>query len=150
VQDLTVVPQSSGTASGIGGDSLEIIAQFAPGEATVGLKVRCSPGGEEETTILYDRRAGRLSIDRVRSSQAGDAEARKHSHAAPLDLAAGEPLRLDVYLDRSVLEVFANEQTCITTRIYPSRPDSLGIDLVAHGGGATLTQLDVWEMSPIW
>jgi beta-fructofuranosidase len=67
-----------------------------------------------------------------------------------LDLAPGEPLQLHVYVDCSVLEIFANEQICITTRIYPSRPDSLGVGLFVEDGETTLNSLDVWEMSSIW
>jgi beta-fructofuranosidase len=59
-------------------------------------------------------------------------------------------LRLRVFLDRSVLEVFANERVCIGERIYPSRPDSLGLALFAEGGSAELRGLDVWEMGTIW
>ena len=63
----------------------------------------------------------------------------------PLAVTQGETVRLHIFLDRSVVEVFANEQTCITERIYPTRLDSLGIALFARGGPARLTALDVWD-----
>ncbi len=47
-------------------------------------------------------------------------------------------------------EVFANGRACITERIYPSRADSLGIDLFARGGSARLTAIDIWEVASIW
>jgi beta-fructofuranosidase len=59
-------------------------------------------------------------------------------------------LRLHIFLDRSVLEVFANEHTCLASRIYPTRPDSLGVDLFARRGQVRLKSLEVWEMGSIW
>jgi hypothetical protein len=38
----------------------------------------------------------------------------------------------------------------LTDRIYPSRADSLGVDLFARGGSAKLKSVDIWEMRPIW
>ncbi len=52
--------------------------------------------------------------------------------AHPLPLAPGDRLQLRVFVDHSVLEVFANGRACLTTRIYPTRPDSLGIGLEAR------------------
>ncbi|MBN2304823.1 MAG: GH32 C-terminal domain-containing protein, partial [Anaerolineae bacterium] len=46
--------------------------------------------------------------------------------------------------------VYANERACLTTRIYPSRPDSVGIGLIAHGGTAQAHRVDAWEMRSIW
>jgi Glycosyl hydrolases family 32 C terminal len=49
-----------------------------------------------------------------------------------------------------VVEVFANERLALTERIYPTRPDSLGLGLFAEGGAARLLSLDVWTMGSIW
>ena len=54
---------------GMKGDSLEIIADLGPGDAQqVGFKVRCSPGGEEETLIYYDSKRQCLVMDAQRAS----------------------------------------------------------------------------------
>ena len=68
---------------------------------------------------------------------------------APFALAVGETLTLRVFLDRSVLEVFANGRQCITQRIYPSRSDSTGIALFSRGGSANVELLEAWPMAPI-
>ena len=69
--------------------------------------------------------------------------------AAPFELLPGEPLRLRVFLDRSVLEVYANGRQCITQRIYPSRADSLGVALLSRGGSVKVKSLDAWDISPV-
>jgi beta-fructofuranosidase len=60
-----------------------------------------------------------------------------------------QPLDLRVFVDRSVVEVFANGRQYLTKRIYPVRDDSLGIQLFSRGGEATLRSMDVWQMDSI-
>ncbi|MBA3945456.1 MAG: glycoside hydrolase family 32 protein [Herpetosiphonaceae bacterium] len=130
------------------GDTLEIIAEFDLGDATaVGINVRCSPDDEEQTRIVYDRRVQRLFIDRTYSSLTSDVG--QDLFDSPLAVANGEVLRLHVFLDRSVVEVFAHG-LCTTARIYPSRTDSLGVELFTKGGSAHVTRIDAWEMSSMW
>jgi len=143
------------------GQCLEIIARIDPGSARqVGLKLRRSPRGAEETRIVYDRKVRRLIIDCRRSSKSPAAHKRQyvsrtHSaagniYATPLTPGKGRSLDLHVFLDRSVVEVFANGQTCLSSRIYPSQANSLGVDLFCRCGQATVETLDVWTMKSIW
>jgi len=67
---------------------------------------------------------------------------------APLELGAGEPLRLRVFLDRSIIEVYANGRQCVTQRIYPSRPDSVQIRAFCRGGQASVRSVEAWNMAP--
>ena len=53
-------------------------------------------------------------------------------------------------MDGSVVEVFAGDGTCLTSRVYPTRPDSVGVTLGARGGRARVRGLDAWEMRTIW
>jgi beta-fructofuranosidase len=146
---IVLAPASSGALEDVRGACLEIVAEFEPGDAKqVGVKVRCSPDGEEQTCIVYDRLARRLVLNRERSSLSPEVD--RGVYEGPLDLADGERLRLHVFLDRSVVEICANGRACLTSRIYPSLPDSLGVHLFAHGGSANLASLDVWEMGSIW
>ena len=70
--------------------------------------------------------------------------------AAPILLEEDEPLKLRVFLDKSSIEVFANGKQCLAMRVYPSRDDSVGVSLRSQGKGATLKQLDAWQMKSIY
>jgi beta-fructofuranosidase len=61
-----------------------------------------------------------------------------------------EPLKLRVFVDKSVVEVFANDgRQAVMRRIYPSRADSVGVKLFSVGGSATASPtLEAWEMMP--
>jgi beta-fructofuranosidase len=131
------------------GDTLELLVELvlAPG-GRCGLAVRRAPDGAEQTVILYDSATRQLIVDRERSSLNPDAD--RSLHVAPLSLPVGEPLRLQIFLDGSVLEVYANDQICITSRIYPTRPDSLGVALLVERQDAQLLRFDAWQMRSIW
>jgi beta-fructofuranosidase len=59
-------------------------------------------------------------------------------------------LRLRVFVDRSVVEVFVNERQYLAMRVYPGRKDSLGVSLRAQGQDAVLKRLEAWQMKSIW
>jgi beta-fructofuranosidase len=148
LKHLAVLPTSLTQLKEIKGECLEIRVEFILDEATeVGIGVRCTPDGAEQTLIRYDRLQGMLHIDRQRSSLSEDVE--RDIRSGPLALAAGESLFLHIFLDRSVIEIFANYRLCMSSRIYPSRTDSLGVGSFARGGSARIKALDVWEMGSI-
>lgn len=128
------------------GDSLELEVEIAPNDAAqVGVCVRCSPDGQEQTRIYYDRVAGELCIDTTQSSLG---EGPKSVERGPLSLAADEPLTLRVFVDRSIIEVYANARQAVVRNVYPTRGDSRGVALLSEGGNAQVTSLRAWELAP--
>ena len=153
----TAIPANSDTPlAGIGGKSIELRATIEPGGAReVGFYVLRSPDGAERTRVsLYPndhRRFGvsSLQIDVSESSVGADALARS-AEIGPLKLEEGEPLELRIFIDRSVIEAFANDRQCLTVRAYPALEASAGVSIFARGGDARLASLDCWEMESIW
>ena len=130
---------------GVDGTSCELALEIAADHADrVALAVRASPEGAEETLLYYDARAGELVFDSTRSGGDG----RRAIERAPFALAPGEPLRLRVFVDRSVVELFANDRQAITRRVYPTRADSTGLFLRTRGGAATVRSVEAWELAP--
>jgi sucrose-6-phosphate hydrolase SacC (GH32 family) len=66
---------------------------------------------------------------------------------APFALRAGERLDLRVFLDKSMLEVFANGRQCLTQRIYPTVDESIGVKLFSSGDEAAVASVDSWDMA---
>lgn len=148
--DLVIPADSAVPLKGADGECLEVAVTFKPGAAEeYGINVRRAPDGSEETIISHSRPDGMLTLDVERSSSSSDVEG-ETLQVGPLSLKAGEPLELRVFVDRSVVEAFANGRQCLTKRIYPSRRDSLGVELFAKGGVATASSADVWQMGAVW
>ena len=147
--DVDIAPSGLHVLDDVRGDCLELEAVIEPGDAsTVAIALRRSPDGEEQTRIVYDCHDRLLGFDRSHASR--DSSVASDPRGCQLPLGAGEPLRLRVFLDRSVLEVFANGRACLTSRIYPTRSDSLGVAIAATAGRARLRSLDAWTMPSIW
>ena len=135
-------------------------------EATeVGVQVLSSPDQAERTGVLYVPAEGTLKIDVSRSTlneaiqyphyrDAGGNERLPESERfvdaqrAPFTLKDNETLQLRIYVDKSVVEVFANGRQCITQRVYPTRADSIGVRLLSLGGQAHFRSIQAWEMAP--
>jgi sucrose-6-phosphate hydrolase SacC (GH32 family) len=134
------------TLEGIRGNSLELLLEIDPqGAEQVGVKVCCSPDGEEQTAVYYDASDKKLKID-TRKSSLG--EGAKKIEGGPFELRADEPLKIQIFVDKSVVEVFANDRQAVMRRIYPTRDDSLNVILFANGGPATVRSLRAWDIMP--
>jgi len=144
--NLTVDAGADLALESIAGQSLELdLTMSAKDAQRFGLKVCCSPGGEEQTLIYYDAVQKKLKVDTGKSSlRAGP----KSVEAGPFELGADEPLRLRVFVDKSVVEVFANGRQAVMRRIYPSRKDSVGVVLFSNGGTASVPTIQAWDMMP--
>ena len=127
------------------GDSCELAITVSPGTAQqCGVKVRRSPGGEEETILFYDAKTQELAFDATHSGVTG----RKVVERAPFVLRKNEDLHLRVFVDKSVVEVFANSRQAIARRVSPSRPDSIGVSLFSTGGKTEVHTLEAWKITP--
>lgn len=147
---LSIPPNGEIPLEGVFGKAVEIHAVLDPGDAReAGFFVFRSPDGAERTRISFYRHSNALQIDATESSLRGDVYGRV-PETGPLHLAEGEPLELRIFLDRSVVEVFANGRQCLTLRAYPQREDSAGASAFARGGGAKLLSLQAWRMESVW
>ncbi|MYL21524.1 hypothetical protein GLW04_16590 [Halobacillus litoralis] len=127
------------------GDLLEVVLEIDMKEADkAGLKVRQSKESGEETLLLYDQSEEHFAIDRNDSSLNPDVS--KGIQGGELLLEDGN-WNLHVYLDRSMVEAYANEQKSITSRVYPTSYDALGIELWSEGGEVEVVSMDVWELN---
>ncbi len=148
---------------GVQGNTMELAVEVDPRSAReICLHVLRSPGGEETTEVKFFRRGymrthkedgkhhqDALVIDTSRSSLLPDVKARP-PEIAPFELPSNETLKLRIFLDRSVVEVFANGTQCLALRVYPERRDSVGVAIRAQGGDAVLHSLDAWQMNSIY
>jgi beta-fructofuranosidase len=138
-------PGDDSTEPTIRGDALELDVEIETSNAqAAGICVRRSPDGQESTRIAYDRRSRRLILDRTQSSL--DPNVTRDARSSPLALADGELLRLRIFIDRSIVEVFANDRVCLTSRIYPTRPDAMHVKLFTEGTGARLHGFRGWNL----
>ncbi len=113
---------------------LELLAQ----NADFAIRLFCSPDGTEYTALSYSAQQRTLSLDLSRSGE----DARGTRSVALSD--ATEPVRLDLYLDRSSLEVFIGEgEQVMSARVFPHQAS----DGIQFFGDAMLTRLSLWKIN---
>jgi beta-fructofuranosidase len=127
------------------GNTLELEIEMLPdGADHFGIKVCCSPDGREQTAIFYDGADKKLKVDTTRSSLG---EGVKIVESGPFELKPGEPLKLQVFVDKSIVEVFANHRQAVTRHIYPTLKDSRNILLFNHNGTVKVSYIKAWDMA---
>jgi beta-fructofuranosidase len=66
---------------------------------------------------------------------------------APLKLEKGETLKLDIFLDRSIIEVFANGRQVVTQIVYPELDTSTGVKVFSGKEAVTVKNIQSWTMA---
>jgi sucrose-6-phosphate hydrolase SacC (GH32 family) len=69
---------------------------------------------------------------------------------APVEFVGKErKVKLSVFLDRSVLEVFVNNSLCVTKTVRPFN-GSATLKISGQGGPVRVEQIRAWSMRTIW
>jgi beta-fructofuranosidase len=122
--------------------AFEIRALYKVSDEVAGCTLRSTADGEEVARVGYDPEADMIFFEGVgcvpNELTSGGLQ------QAPLALGAGERLDLHVFVDHSVVEIFANGNIALSARTYPLA------DRVTLEPEGDLRSVQVWEMKPIW
>ncbi|MDQ6421708.1 glycoside hydrolase family 32 protein [Paenibacillus sp. LHD-117] len=129
------------------GRQLELEAEFELGTAAeFGIKLHAGGG---QTVVGYDVRTGQLFIDRTESGILDFHAEFGCRHGAPLE-AKDRLIKLTLWLDRSSLEVFANDGGLVMTdQLFPLEGED-GLELYAVGGDVHLRSLRLYPLQSIY
>ena len=106
-------------------------------------------GHDDFVLLVYDAVAKELIVDRTRSGKTDFSPSFPSRTVAPMDSGNG-PLKLHVFVDRSSVEVFADEgQEVLTNLVFP-KPESTGISLQVEGGQVKGLQVRLWNLRSTW
>ena len=132
--------------------------RIANGCQRVGLRILHSPDSEASTTLSFDPSQETLTIERPPFPGMSEAdssnlinskpETAPHTLFTTRDPRSGveqtEVLEISAWRDNSVLEVFVNGRTAISTRLYAA-DETFGVQFFAEGGEAELVSAEVWD-----
>ena len=151
---------------GIQGNVMELQLEFEAAYMlpTIDVSVLRSADGCEATHIRIYRHRGHLnwdyfeeygawggksfdtvvSLDNTQSSLSNLALSRAPDMRA-FFLRPEENLRLQIFVDKSIVEVFVNDQLCLATRAYPTLADSIGVSVRANECDSVLLKARKWD-----
>lgn len=122
--------------------------EFKPDTAThVGVEVLVGDG--EATVIEYEMQSEMLVLDRSRSGRrhVDPSFPSRQEVSVPLH---GAPLRLTVLVDRTSVEVFAQDgSACLTDQVFAA-PESTLILVTSRGGLTRVTSCELTTLDDIW
>jgi beta-fructofuranosidase len=141
------------------GDMLEIILDMESTAGKYGIKIRKSPDDKEETILLYDAANKKLRADLSKTSLKAAGFRGPRDPLSGTDKRAdliqhfdlkGQSLKLHIFIDKALVQAYANDEKTITTWAYPSLENSKGLQIWADGGDAKVKSMQVWEMKSIY
>ena len=129
------------------GQQLDIEVEFAVGTATE-FGVRVLMSGQEQSVVGYDVAKQEVFIDRTHSGNVAFHTAFAGRHAGPLPAREGR-VRMRIVVDKSSVEVFANDgETVLTDLVFP-RSGSDGVEILASGGSCEVVQFRAWPLAKV-
>jgi beta-fructofuranosidase len=133
----------------LAGRHLEIRATLqVPSEGQFCLRVFASPDEEEYTDLVFNCADHTFWIDRMFASLSDAQEYDRQQ--GTFVLGAEEEIRIQILLDGSTVELFVNETSALSDRVYPTRQDSIGVYAFSREADCTLDSFDVWTLQSIW
>lgn len=137
-QRMSNVPVDSGKPillEGIAGDALELNITLRPGTAArFGVHVYCDRNGTNGLPIMVEPASKTLSLGATR---------------VPFELKPGEDVTLRIFLDKNMVEVFANDRQAAVA-VHKYSPGDMNVSLVADGGKATAREIRTWKIRSIY
>jgi sucrose-6-phosphate hydrolase SacC (GH32 family) len=135
VADLTVKSGTTYVVKGMKGDTMELeIVMDAPSAKEFGVNVLCDRDGNKGFNIASGKGEKTLTVDYINP---------------PLELQEGENLTLRVFIDKNLVEVFANNrQAALGWHVYD--PEDLHVSLFSKGGNLKVKKVSAWKIKPIY
>jgi sucrose-6-phosphate hydrolase SacC (GH32 family) len=134
--NIAVSRDESRKLEGVSGDALELDVVFtAPAAKQYGLDVLCDENGEGGMRIAVMAESNTLRVGTVN---------------APFELKKGEDLTLRVFIDKNLVEVFANDRQAVASAGSQYSPANTSVRLFSEGGDLEVAQARAWKMKPIY
>jgi len=132
------------------GHVIELDAELLPAQ-NANCGVRVATGGGQSVIIGYDAASEQLYIDRSNSGNTSfdnQFAATKYT-SARVPLQEGK-LRLHIFFDKSIVEVFANDgATVITAQVFPTNGHD-NIEFFSEKGSMRISTAKLWPLNTAW
>ena len=113
------------TVEGMSGRQLELMGEFTVPNGTCGFHFLKS--GDHQATLSYDPATGILTLDYTTLDRVATDNG-IWSAALPQKVAVGEKLKLHLFLDGSIVDIFVNDTWAFSTRIFPTDADAIAAE----------------------
>lgn len=142
-----VVLNGSRELEGVSSRQLELLGQFKVGAATFGFSF--FKNGSGEATVSYNPATNELRADFSGLNRlVNDQRAYNGVYTAvlPERIETGSEMKLNVFVDGSVVDIFVNDKWATSIRVYPLDEDADGVEVFSRGGDTDAT-VSAWVLA---
>ena len=130
-------------------NTYEIDATFTIDDASAKFGLKLAANGDTSVQVGYDASTSTLFMDRTNTENSDFSRLFPKLVTAPLAPRDGT-IRLQIFVDQSSIEVFANGgEVTMTGLIFPDH-GSRGIEMFSDRGRAVMSSFRAWELKSIW
>ncbi|KAJ3536392.1 hypothetical protein NM208_g6742 [Fusarium decemcellulare] len=133
---------------------MEVTINVSPNQERLGFWIRHNKDATHKTSVYFSPKNEEITVDRSKSSHEHDIK--KDDVSGPFTLfyfdkdgtEELEKLRLRIFCDGDILEVFANDRFALSTMVYADTKECNGISWFAEGGGSSapaFESIKIWE-----
>ncbi|REE05537.1 GH32 C-terminal domain-containing protein [Marinoscillum furvescens] len=145
VENLKLQNEERNNLSGFHGNQIELEFDIkADSNSNFIIQVLKHEDGQETTTIRFDYSLNKIILDRRQSSLSNT---KKDTRIGDFVFNPSDTLNIRIFIDHSTLEVFVQNLTVFSSRVYPSRADSDLVDIVSISGGVEVIKASKWDMA---
>lgn len=133
--------------SPVRGRQIELLGDFTISSGNVGFNFLKS--GSEKVSLTYNVNMGTLTLDMTslaRQSNDGGVYNGIYSVALPEKVTEGGKLRLHVYLDGSIADIFVNDKWAYSVRLFPNNADAVEAEVFATS--STMIDVKAYVLDP--
>lgn len=108
-------------------------------------------GAGRQATITYNPQTGSLTADfsqLERLINDGGVYDGKYVMTLPEFPKRGTDLKINIFIDHSILDIFVNDRWASSIRVFPTNAESTGIEAFATKGAVTFKELRAWNLGP--
>jgi sucrose-6-phosphate hydrolase SacC (GH32 family) len=145
ITERVINPGSAFNLSELDGNQIELkFAIKADSASKFSIQLFKHEDAVEFTSLSFDLEKNTITLDKRYSTLSN---ASKNMKRADYVFDYNDTIHVNIFLDHSVLEVFVDQLTVFSTRVYPSRVESQKVDLVVNAGTVKVIQVDQWQMA---
>lgn len=125
----------------VSGRQLELLGEFTLAGGTCGF--RFLKAGDKQASLIFDGSTGILTLDYTTLERVST-DGGSWSAKLPKTMAAGETLKLHVFLDGSIADIFVNDTWAFSVRLFPTDVNAVETEVFATS--PTAVKVSAWTL----
>jgi beta-fructofuranosidase len=136
--------------SPVSGKAVEIDGTFTISSATrFGFNVR--KNGSNAIQVFYTPSANKITVNTTNISKlSNDAGAFNglYESILPKSFVIGDNIRLHIFIDHSIMDIFINETYAFSMRVFPTDTNAEQVEAFSDGQTTRATSIQAWKLDP--